>query len=48
MNNPRLVQVKDELGYLHGWEQSDVERKNCSHCEAIYEYLKRENENAEN
>lgn len=23
MNNPRLVQVKDELGYFHGWEQSD-------------------------
>lgn len=23
MNNPRLVRVKDELGYFHGWEQSD-------------------------
>lgn len=23
MNNLRLVQVKDELGYFHGWEQSD-------------------------
>ena len=23
MNNPRLVRVKDELGYFRGWEQSD-------------------------
>lgn len=23
MNNPRLVQVKDELGHFRGWEQSD-------------------------
>ena len=23
MNNHRLVRVKDELGYFHGWEQSD-------------------------
>ena len=23
MNNPRLVRVKNELGYFRGWEQSD-------------------------
>lgn len=38
----------DKFGDPYWFGDTIVECKNCSHCEAIYKYLKRENENAEN
>lgn len=39
-------QTQTDLTFWFG--DTIVECKNCSHCEAIYKYLKRESKNAEN
>lgn len=49
---PRVIQrpkqFDDKFGDPHWFGDTIVECKNRSHCEAIYKYLKRKNENAEN
>ena len=42
MNNPRLVRVKDELGYFRGLEQSDSQ---TSQTYGIVEFEKKRKEN---
>lgn len=42
MNNSRLVRVKDELGYFHGWEQSDSQTYGIVEFENRITRIKRE------
>lgn len=53
MNNPRLVQVKDELGYFHGWGSTVTKIGNIIEnkwfdMREFFEKKNKENENDKN